>query len=104
MNARKSKAIRRKALTILYAWFKTLISEEEASKIKPEEILEKLPKTTHYFNQGSSFLSAWSYKWVVKKIKKALKNGKTLDLSLININEPTRPRLISYSVFCLKKK
>ena len=79
MNARKSKAIRRKALTILYAWFKTLISEEEASKIKPEEILEKLPKTTHYFNQGSLFLSAWSYKWVVKKIKKALKNGKTLD-------------------------
>ena len=27
-----------------------------------------------------------------------------LDLSLIHISEPTRPRLISYAVFCLKKK
>ncbi len=25
-------------------------------------------------------------------------------LSLIHISEPTRPRLISYAVFCLKKK
>ena len=28
---------------------------------------------------------------------------KGLDLSLIHISEPTRPRLISYAVFCLKK-
>ena len=27
-----------------------------------------------------------------------------LALSLIHISEPTRPRLISYAVFCLKKK
>ena len=27
-----------------------------------------------------------------------------VDLSLIHISEPTRPRLISYAVFCLKKK
>jgi len=27
-----------------------------------------------------------------------------LDLALIHISEPTRPRLISYAVFCLKKK
>ena len=26
-----------------------------------------------------------------------------MDLSLIHISEPTRPRLISYAVFCLKK-
>ena len=26
-----------------------------------------------------------------------------LDLSLIHISEPTRPRLLSYAVFCLKK-
>ncbi|VTU49147.1 hypothetical protein [Lactobacillus rhamnosus DSM 14870] [Lacticaseibacillus rhamnosus] len=26
------------------------------------------------------------------------------ELSLIHISEPTRPRLISYAVFCLKKK
>ena len=30
--------------------------------------------------------------------------GIGLILSLIHISEPTRPRLISYAVFCLKKK
>ena len=29
---------------------------------------------------------------------------KEMYLSLIHISEPTRPRLISYAVFCLKKK
>ena len=28
----------------------------------------------------------------------------SVELSLIHISEPTRPRLISYAVFCLKKK
>ena len=32
--------------------------------------------------------------------KELIKEG----LSLIHISEPTRPRLISYAVFCLKKK
>ena len=31
-------------------------------------------------------------------------NMTVLGLSLIHISEPTRPRLISYAVFCLKKK
>ena len=30
--------------------------------------------------------------------------GSVYILSLIHISEPTRPRLISYAVFCLKKK
>ena len=30
--------------------------------------------------------------------------GMNKGLSLIHISEPTRPRLISYAVFCLKKK
>ena len=30
--------------------------------------------------------------------------GQTLDLSLIHISEPTRLGMISYAVFCLKKK
>ena len=30
--------------------------------------------------------------------------NKQIHLSLIHISEPTRPRLISYAVFCLKKK
>ena len=32
------------------------------------------------------------------------RRGEVIKLSLIHISEPTRPRLISYAVFCLKKK
>ena len=39
------------------------------------------------------------------KAGKLNKLAKTdINLSLIHISEPTRPRLISYAVFCLKKK
>ena len=45
-----------------------------------------------------------------RRYRASLLNGATeieaiiKDLSLIHISEPTRPRLISYAVFCLKKK
>ena len=37
-------------------------------------------------------------------IQAAKQRGEALDLSLIHISEPTRLALISYAVFCLKKK
>jgi len=79
MNGRKAKAIRKKSLVILYAWVKTLVSEEEAAKMKPEDAIRMLPTQTHNFIQGQLTTSAWSFKWIQNRIKKALKNGKSLD-------------------------
>ena len=79
MNGRKAKAIRKKSLVILYAWVKTLVSEEEAAKMKPEDAIRMLPTQTHNFIQGKLTTSAWSFKWIQNRIKKALKNGKSLD-------------------------
>ena len=42
-------------------------------------------------------------KEVAKKVGKMAKRF-GIRLSLIHTSEPTRPRLISYAVFCLKKK
>jgi len=79
MNGRKAKAIRRKSLVILYAWVKTLVSKEEADKMRPEDAVRMLPTQTHNFIQGQLTTSAWSFKWITNKIKKALKKGKTLE-------------------------
>ena len=79
MNGRKAKAIRKKSLVILYAWVKTLVSEEEAAKMKPEDAIRILPIQTHNFIQGQLTTSACSFKWIQNRIKKALKNGKSLD-------------------------
>ena len=45
------------------------------------------------FRQKNVLLKRWEFGF-----------GSVLELSLIHISEPTRPRLISYAVFCLKKR
>src|SRR5450756_2784860 len=40
----------------------------------------------------------------VQARRSMVRDGKILELSLIHISEPTRLGMISYAVFCLKKK
>ena len=62
--------IRNKAKVILVEWLKTLLNKEEQKKVNIKNILTLLPNQTHYF-QGDTFrLQPWSYKWVVKKLKR----------------------------------
>ena len=64
------KSIRRKAKGILVEWLKTLLNKEEQAKVNTKNILILLPNQTHYY-QGDTFrLQPWSYKWVVKKLKR----------------------------------
>ena len=44
-----------------------------------------------------------AYKFFAKHLKLSLDKVTGPDLSLIHISEPTRQKLISYAVFCLKK-
>tara|TARA_R100001463_G_scaffold90623_1_gene145323 strand:+ start:548 stop:826 length:279 start_codon:yes stop_codon:yes gene_type:complete len=88
MNGRKAKAIRKQALVLLYEWVKTLVSEEEAKNMKPEEALALLPKDTHIYANRRIMLSAFSFKWIIKKIKIFLKtNNKRINqITLEDIN------------------
>jgi len=70
MNTKEMSKIRNKAKAILVEWLKTLLNKEEQKKVNIKNILTLLPNQTHYF-QGDTFrLQPWSYKWVVKKLKR----------------------------------
>ena len=70
MNTKQMKPIRRKARHILVAWLQSLMNKEEASKINYKNVFSFIPNQTHYY-QGDTFrLQPWSYKWIVKKLKR----------------------------------
>ena len=62
--------IRNKAKAILVEWLKTLLNEEEQKKVNIKNVLTLLPNQTHYFSGETFRLQPWSYKWVVKKLKR----------------------------------
>ena len=62
--------IRNKAKAILVEWLKTLLNEEEQKKVNVKNILTLLPNQTQYFSGETFKLQPWSYKWVVKKLKR----------------------------------
>tara|TARA_R100000742_G_C4279498_1_gene104245 strand:+ start:3787 stop:4098 length:312 start_codon:yes stop_codon:yes gene_type:complete len=70
MNRKKIKVLRRKAKKILVEWLKSLLPEEEQDKVNVNNILQLMPKQTHYINEFQLYLSAWSFKWVMKKLKR----------------------------------
>ena len=70
MNRKKIKVLRRKAKHILVEWLKSLLPEEEQKKVTINNILELMPKQTHYIHNFQLYQSAWSFKWVMKKLKK----------------------------------
>ena len=70
MNTKEMSKIRNKAKSILVEWLKTLLNEEEQKKVNLKNILTLLPNQTHYFSGETFRLQPWSYKWVVKKLKR----------------------------------
>ena len=70
MNTKGMSKIRNKAKAILVEWLKTLLNEEEQKKVNIKNILTLLPNQTHYFSGDTFKLQPWSYKWVVKKLKR----------------------------------
>ena len=62
--------IRNKAKGILVEWLKNLLNKEEQSKVNVKNILILLPNQTHYWSGDTLRLQPWSYKWVVKKLKR----------------------------------
>ena len=82
--------IRNKAKAILVEWLKTLLNEEEQKKVNIKNVLTLLPNQTHYWQDTTLKLQPWSYKWVVKKLKKD--SELTYD-DLNNMLQPTEKQL-----------
>jgi hypothetical protein len=69
MNSKKMKVIRRRAKEVIVEWLQSLLPEHEKDKVTIHNVMDMMPKQTHYVFQNQIKLSAWSYKWVVKKLK-----------------------------------
>ena len=77
--------IRNKAKAILVEWLKTLLNKEEQKKVNIKNILTLLPNQTHYFSGDTFRLQPWSYKWVVKKLKR------NPELTIDDLNDMLQP-------------
>ena len=85
MNTKKMSKIRNKAKAILVEWLKTLLNKEEQKKVNIKNILTLLPNQTHYFSGETFRLQPWSYKWVVKKLKR------NPELTIDDLNDMLQP-------------
>jgi len=90
MNTKQMSKIRNKAKGILVEWLKTLLNKEEQAKVNTKNILTLLPNQTHYYQGDTLRLQPWSYKWVVKKLKR--NSQLTMD-DLNAILQPTEKQL-----------
>ena len=85
MNSKKMKPIRRKARHILVEWLQSLLSKEEASKITYKNVFDFIPNQTHYYSGDTFRLQPWSYKWIVKKLKR------NPELTIDDLNDMLQP-------------
>lgn len=55
---------------LLVLWLKSLLNEEDAAGVNLGNYKELMPDQTHIFLQGKLSLSAYSEKWMRKRMKK----------------------------------
>ena len=70
MNSKKMKRINRHVADLLVLWIKSLLNEEDAAGVSLANYKELMPDQTHLFLQGKLSLSAYSEKWMRKRMKK----------------------------------
>ena len=89
MNGKKSKRIRHHAKLMLLDWLKDMVTPEEAEAINEKNFKDYLPKEGHVFANRKFLLSAYSFKWFVKKIKNIIKQ-ENKDVESIRFEELLR--------------
>ena len=82
--------IRNKAKHMMVAWLKGLLNPEQQKKVTVKNVFKLLPNQTHYWQGTTLHLQPWSYKWIVKKLKK--NPHWTID-DLNNCLQPTEKQL-----------
>ena len=70
MNPKQIRKIRSKARDILVAWIKELIKKEDHSKVTRKNLTKIIESQSYYWSGRTIKLQPWSYKWIVKKLKK----------------------------------
>ena len=71
MNGRKSKALRRRGKDILVGWLRSFVPEgEDVSVINRKTLPNFLAEETHFYSNRKIMLSAYSLRWIYKKLKR----------------------------------
>ena len=86
MNSKLCKEIRKQSKTILVEWFKTLVSEEQSKDVNESNILSYLSTQTHIFTNNQLHLSAYSYRWVVKRVKTLVRKT-NMDVTSVGLKD-----------------
>ncbi len=86
MNLKTCKQIRKQSKVILVEWFKSLVSKDESENVNENNILSYLSPQTHLFANNQLRLSAYSFKWTVKKVK-ALVRKTHIDVTAVRLKD-----------------
>jgi hypothetical protein len=70
MNGKKSKLIRKKAKDLLVDWLSTMLNDEERKKLTVDNYHTYLPDEQYVFANRKRILSAFTDRWMQKRIKK----------------------------------
>ena len=71
MNGRNAKAIRRKGKHLLVEWLHSVIPDDaDKTLINTKNIEEYLSGQTHSYHNRKFLLSAYSLKWIYKRVKR----------------------------------
>ena len=71
MNGKRAKEVRRIGRQILVEWLRSIIPDVEDSKqIKVNNLEEYLSEQTHVYLNRKFMLSAYSLKWIYKRVKR----------------------------------
>ena len=86
MNSKTCKKIRKQSKTILVEWFKTLVTEDQSKDVDESNIISYLSTQTHIFTNNQMHLSAYSYRWVIKKVKTLIKKT-NIDVTSVRLQD-----------------
>ena len=76
MHSRKAKRIRRHANQLVFEWLKTMLTDEEAKKLNPKNMVNYMPEQTHFFANRSLHISAYTPRWFQQRIKRIVRKNK----------------------------
>lgn len=73
MNRRRSKKINKQTISIFLEWIASVVPEEEAKKIDPNNYKEYVPNNPYYYKGYTLLNSLFSPRWIKRKLKRMQK-------------------------------
>ena len=70
MNGKKAKKLRARGRELLVEWLQSIVPPENASEININNVKTYLSEQTHVYLNRKFLLSAYSLKWIYKRVKR----------------------------------